>query len=163
MQLWKQPTLPAHRLLHAGSTKPHLNPAPQSESCWHTGFGLVQKAKSQHRQLESSISVQASFELQPGGMLHATPGAPHFGSGGPQNCLAGAHDPDAANAGTPIVVRIGVDHATAVPTPIRLSIRRREICWSRTSSSTSRHLRWEDWIRETNLRLLATEGKRLVR
>ena len=61
MQLWKQPTLPAHRLLHAGSTKPHLNPAPQSESCWHTGFGLVQKAKSQHRQLESSISVQASF------------------------------------------------------------------------------------------------------
>jgi hypothetical protein len=59
---WKHPTFPAQRLEQAGSTKPHLVPGPigaQSASLEQIGFGLVHSAKSQHRQLWSTISVQA--------------------------------------------------------------------------------------------------------
>jgi hypothetical protein len=87
----------------------------------------VQKAKSQHRQLWSSISLQASPELQPGGMSQPTPGAPHLGSGPAHSCVSGAQPADAAKAGVRIDEMTGVAQTTAVPTPIRLSMRRREI------------------------------------
>ena len=116
---WKHATLPAHRNSQAGSTGPHFSLPPQSASLWQMGLGLVQTAKSQHRQLWSSISVQASLELHPWGMLQATPGAPHLGSGGPQNCLAGAHAPEAAKAGTRMELRSA--STTRRPSPPRSS------------------------------------------
>jgi len=102
-------------------------------------LGLVHSAKSQQMQLPSSNSEQ-SPKLHPGGSEQPDPG-PHWGSGMPQSSPSGAHRAEAAKAGTPIEVRIGVDQTIAVPAPILLSIRRREIFWSRTSSSTPRHLR----------------------
>ena len=89
---WKHATLPAHRNSQAGSTGPHFSLPPQSASLWQMGFGEVQTAKSQHRQLLSSCSVQAPT-AQPFGRGQATPGTPHLGSGGPQNCLAGLQFP----------------------------------------------------------------------
>ena len=42
---------------------------------------------------------------------------------------------EAANAGVCTLVTIGAVHATAAPTPMRLSIRRREMSWLRSSGS----------------------------
>jgi hypothetical protein len=121
-----QATLPAQRNSQAGSTGTQNSPGAQSESLWQIGSGLVQTAKLQHTHRPPIVMLHAPA-WHSGGRGHATPGAPQRGSGGPQNWPMGSQLGDCAYAGVRMEEMTGADHAMAVPAPIRLSMRLREI------------------------------------